>query len=45
LTLGIEFHAKALPLPKSIVLVHGGVAVVGFVLLMMAVFGGAVKPG
>ncbi|MEP7183853.1 MAG: hypothetical protein ABI886_16875 [Betaproteobacteria bacterium] len=35
--LNLGYHAKMLPLPKGIVLVHGGVAVAGYVLLLMAV--------
>lgn len=35
--LNLGFHAKGLVLPKAIVLAHGATAVVGFVLLLMAV--------
>ena len=35
--LNLGHHAKALPLPKAIVLVHGVAAVVGYVLLLLAV--------
>jgi hypothetical protein len=35
--LNIGYHAKALLLPRGIVLVHAGIAVVGYVLLLMAV--------
>jgi hypothetical protein len=35
--LNLLFHAKMLPIPKAPIVVHGVVAVVGFVLLLMAV--------
>ena len=34
--LNLNYHAKMLPLPKDIMLVHGGLAVAGYVLLLMA---------
>lgn len=34
--LNLGFHWKALPLPKSLVLGHAGIAIVGFVLLVIA---------
>jgi len=34
--LNLGFHAKSLPLPIPIMLVHAGVAVAGFVLLVLA---------
>jgi hypothetical protein len=36
--LNLSYHAKAVLLPKSIVVVHAIIAVVGYVLLLMAVF-------
>ena len=36
--LNLGYHAKAVLLPKSIVVVHAVIAVVGYVLLLMAVF-------
>lgn len=37
--LNLSYHAKAVLLPKSIVIVHAVIAVVGYVLLLLAVFG------
>lgn len=34
--MNLNFHWKLLPLPKWLVLVHGGIAVCGFVLLVIA---------
>ena len=34
--INLNFHWKMLPLPKSIVLLHGGIAVCGFLLLAVA---------
>jgi hypothetical protein len=34
--LNLRFHLNDMPLPKWLVLVHGGIAVVGFVCLLMA---------
>jgi hypothetical protein len=34
--LNLAFHLKALPLPKWLVLVHGGIAVIGFLFLIAA---------
>jgi hypothetical protein len=36
--LNLNYHWKALPLPKWLVLVHGAVAVVGFLCLLAAIF-------
>jgi len=36
--LNLCYHAKALPLPKGIVLAHAGIAVAGYGLLLVAVF-------
>jgi hypothetical protein len=36
-SLNLMFHAKMLPIPKGPIVVHGIVAVVGFVLLLLAV--------
>jgi hypothetical protein len=36
--LNLNFHWKMLPLPKSIIVLHAVLAVVGFVLLLAAVF-------
>lgn len=36
--LNLAYHAKAVLLPKTIVVVHAVIAVVGYVLLLMAVF-------
>ncbi len=36
--LNLGYHAKAVLLPKAIVVVHAVIAVVGYVLLLMAVF-------
>ena len=36
--LNLSYHAKAILLPKPIVVVHAVIAVVGYVLLLMAVF-------
>lgn len=35
--LNLMFHAKMLPIPKTPIVIHGAVAAVGFVLLLMAV--------
>jgi len=37
--LNLNYHWKQLPLPKSLVLAHGALAVVGFLLLLGAIFG------
>ena len=34
--LNLNYHWKILPLPKWLVVVHGAIAVVGFVMLVMA---------
>ena len=34
--MNLNFHWKMLPLPKSLVLVHGGLAVCGFLLLVVS---------
>jgi peptidoglycan/LPS O-acetylase OafA/YrhL len=34
--LNLRFHLNGIPLPKWLVLVHGGIAVVGFICLLMA---------
>jgi peptidoglycan/LPS O-acetylase OafA/YrhL len=34
--LNLRFHLKDIPLPKWLVLVHGGIAVIGFICLLMA---------
>lgn len=39
--LNLVYHLKDKPLPKSIVAIHGAVAVLGFVLLYMAAFTGS----
>ena len=36
--LNLNYHWKLIPLPKWLVLVHGGVAVIGFLCLLGAVF-------
>jgi hypothetical protein len=36
--MNLEFHWKSLPLPKWLVLVHGAIAVTGYLLLLAAVF-------
>jgi len=36
--LNLNYHWKMIPLPKWLVLVHGGIAAVGFVLLLAAIF-------
>jgi hypothetical protein len=36
--LNLNYHWKQVPLPKGIVVVHAAIAVVGYVLLLMAVF-------
>lgn len=36
--LNLNYHWKLLPLPKSIVLVHAAIAVVGFLLLLVSIF-------
>ena len=38
-TMNLNFHWKQLPLPKWLVLVHAAIAVIGFLLLLAAVFG------
>lgn len=35
--LNLSYHAKAMPLPKGIVLGHAGIAVAGYLLLVVAV--------
>ena len=35
--LNLGYHAKAMPLPKGVVLAHGGIAVAGYALLLIAV--------
>jgi hypothetical protein len=42
--LNLNFHWKAIPLPKWLVLVHGGIAVCGFLCLLAAVFGAPATP-
>ena len=37
--LNLNYHWKQLPLPKALVLGHGALAVVGFLLLLGAIFG------
>jgi hypothetical protein len=37
--LNLGYHAKAILLPKAIVVVHAVIAVVGYVMLLMAVLG------
>jgi uncharacterized membrane protein HdeD (DUF308 family) len=37
--LNLNYHWKQLPLPKSLMLAHGALAVVGFLLLLGAIFG------
>jgi uncharacterized membrane protein HdeD (DUF308 family) len=34
--LNLRFHLKDIPLPKWLVLVHGGIAVIGFICLLIA---------
>ena len=36
--MNLNYHWKMLPLPKWLVIVHGAIAVVGFLLLLTAVF-------
>lgn len=36
ITMNLNYHWKALPLPKWLVLVHAGIAVVGFICLLLA---------
>jgi hypothetical protein len=36
--MNLNFHMKLLPLPKWLIAVHAGIAVVGFVLLCVATF-------
>lgn len=36
--LNLCYHSKLLPLPKAIVVVHAALAVIGYVLLLIAVF-------
>jgi hypothetical protein len=38
IVMNLNFHWKLLPLPKWLVVVHGGIAVIGFLLLLGAVF-------
>src|SRR5262245_31874239 len=38
--LNLAFHAKAILLPKPVVVAHALIAVLGYVLLLVAVFGG-----
>ena len=35
--LNLKYHSRMLPLPKTPVVIHGLVAVVGYVLLLLAV--------
>ena len=42
--INLNFHSKLLPLPKGVIVVHGVVAVIAFVLLLLAVMGGAPAP-
>lgn len=35
--LNLGYHAKAMPLPKGVLLAHGGIAVAGYALLLIAV--------
>lgn len=35
-TLNLQYHSRMLPIPKPAILVHGAVAVVAFVLLLLA---------
>lgn len=35
--LNLKFHAKMLPIPKTPIVIHGVVAVIGFVLLLLAI--------
>ena len=37
--LNLGYHAKARPLPVGIVLAHGGIAVMGYLMLLVAAFG------
>ena len=37
--MNLNFHWKQLPLPKWLVLVHASIGVIGFLLLLAAVFG------
>ncbi|MGH8243990.1 MAG: hypothetical protein ACRETY_11650 [Steroidobacteraceae bacterium] len=37
--LNLKFHAKMLPIPKTPIVIHGIVAVIGFVLLLLAIAG------
>jgi hypothetical protein len=36
-TLNLKYHSRMLPLPKTPILIHGLVAVVGYVLLLLAI--------
>jgi hypothetical protein len=36
--MNLNFHWKQLPLPKWLIIVHAGIAVVGFILLCIAAF-------
>lgn len=38
-TLNLRYHAKLLPLPKNVIVIHGVAAVVGFTLLLLALSG------
>ena len=38
LTINLRFHRKGLPLPIPFVIGHGSIAVIGYVLLLMAIF-------
>ncbi|MEP6608009.1 MAG: hypothetical protein ABJA83_04960 [Burkholderiaceae bacterium] len=38
--LNLGYHLKAVPLPKWLVIAHGAIAVIGFVLLAVAAWGG-----
>jgi hypothetical protein len=42
--LNLLFHAKMLPIPKTPIVIHGLVAVVGFVLLLLAVMNAPATP-
>jgi len=35
--LNLKYHAKMLPIPKTPIVIHGVVAVIGFVLLLLAI--------
>ena len=38
-TLNLKYHSRMLPLPKTPILIHGLVAVVGYVLLLLSITG------